>query len=105
MCGFLSRGNRLEYCAGLSDFILGECIWGEIQKPFKGVNINKIGPISQSVFGIQPKICLPKLKSECAAQYSSLLPLDKYPHMPTLKIVELFKRNDGKIIVTYEPII
>ena len=36
-------------------------------------------PIYLSVFGIQLQIWSPKMKYECAAQYFSLLPLDKHP--------------------------
>ena len=45
---------------------LGECIWSEIPKEhFESLKTYNIGPIG---FGIKVHICLPKSKSECAAQ-------------------------------------
>ena len=43
------------------------------------------GPIYLSVFGIQLPIWSPKMKYKCAAQYFSLLPLDKHPTCLRLK--------------------
>ena len=50
------------------------------------------GPIYLSVFGIQLLIWLPKMKYECAAQYFSLLPLDKHPTCLCLKFLILLKK-------------
>ena len=45
--GCLSRGNKLEYCAAHSDFLLSECILSEIlKKDFETQKNCKIGPFS-----------------------------------------------------------
>ena len=98
----LSRGNRLEYCGAHSDFILGECIWRK--RIFQSLKTYKMGPIYLSDFGIQLQIWSPKMKSECTAQYFSLLPLDKHPTCLCLKFLTFWKKNGYKIVVTFEPI-
>ena len=62
------------------------------------------GPIYLSVFGIQLQIWSPKMKYECAAQYFSLLPLDKHPTCLNLKFLIFFEKIGDKIVVTFEPI-
>ena len=39
-------------------------------------NIQNLPHILKCFFVFQLQICLPKMKSDCAAQYSSILPLD-----------------------------
>ena len=61
--GCFSRGNRLEYCAAHLDLVLGKCIWRK--KHFQSKKPTKLALFFQV-------LCLLKIKSECAAQNSSL---------------------------------
>ena len=95
--GCLSRGNWLEYWGIHLDFVLGECIWSEIPKQhFQSLKTYKIG-----VFGIKIKICSQKLKSESAAQYSSLLPLTEVQ----LLMILILKITCMVILVAKHPIL
>ena len=58
-----------------------------LKKQFHSLKSYKIGLIYCSVLGIQLHIFLPKLKSEYAAQYFSLLPLDKHPQMLMFEVL------------------
>ena len=56
------------------------------------------GPIYLSVFGIQLQIWSPKMKYECAAQYFSLLSLDKDPTCLCLKFLIFLKKKVKKLL-------
>ena len=63
-----------------------------------------MAPIYLNVFGIQLQIWWPKMKYEYAAQYFSLLPMDKHPTSLCLKFLNFFEKNGDKIAVTFGPI-
>ena len=53
---------------------------------------------------IQLQIWSPKMKSDYAVQYFSLLPLDKHPTCLRLKFLIFFEKKRDKNAVTFEPI-
>ena len=89
--GCLSRGNRLEYCAAHSDFVLDDCIWSLFPKQhFQSLKTYKVSPISLSVFWDQTSDMLAKIKIwVCSAEFQSMSMFEVFWIFEEKKLVKL----------------